>query len=717
MQVKDENNKWVNTSVFTEARDYFKKNGYYTPEPWGSLAWYNFWKKERHKCLHGVNIDGHKITGEHYFYLNYCPINKSKQGTKKVGIKVLDFPDFWDGDYEYFWAREIARNGMLTEYFLTPEEVAEYEDKDDEDRHKKALELYEKANFTFKILPLSVKDDYSTSNLLGGKDLIVLKARRKGFSFKNASVAAGNLVHKAGTYTMLMAFEKRYLYPKGIFSMVTRYIAFINEHTAWKVPTDYIDRQDHIRNSYVEYKNGIKIEKGFLSEVQAISFKDNPQAGVGKDCYDIIGEEVGVWGVPGGLLDTVEAMLPSIVDGGIRTGMMTLFGTANDIEKGTVDFAEMFQSPRTKDFLPFIDIWGETENNIEGFFFPVQLNLVGFYDENGNSDYETATKEELKTRQKRIDGGATVEQINKRKREFPVNSEEALNTTEHSILPVEELKLQLKKVVDNKWQELKGTPVRLEEVEGGRVIAKPILNKSIEPITSYRLLPDNVSGCFVVYEHPIEGAPKGLYKIGYDPVEQDKGTSLAGIIVYKSVHMGTSTKDCIVGEYIGRFEEPDDIDDLARKIAIFYNTQIMHENMSTSVKNYFRRIKRLDLLAAQPDTVISKNIKNSKVARVFGCHMTPQLKEAGLRYVKTWLTQVVDYDENGTPIKNLDKIYSKRLLEELIAYNTKGNFDLVSSLFMALFQVQEETLGKVYNTKNVKSNYQQFIDIMNSIKR
>ena len=139
--------------------------------------------------------------------------------------------------------------------------------------------------------------------------------------------------------------------------------------------------------------------------------------------------------------------------------------------------------------------------------------------------------------------------------------------------------------------------------------------------------------------------------------------------------------------------------------------------MSTSVKNYFRRIKRLDLLAAQPDTVISKNIKNSKVARVFGCHMTPQLKEAGLRYVKTWLTQVVDYDENGTPIKNLDKIYSKRLLEELIAYNTKGNFDLVSSLFMALFQVQEETLGKVYNTKNVKSNYQQFIDIMNSIKR
>ena len=102
------------------------------------------------------------------------------------------------------------------------------------------------------------------------------------------------------------------------------------------------------------------------------------------------------------------------------------------------------------------------------------------------------------------------------------------------------------------------------------------------------------------------------------------------------------------------------------------------------------------MLALQPDTVISKNIKKSKVARVYGCHMNEQLKDAGERYVKSWLLTVLDYDENDNPVRVIDRIYSIRLLEELISYFRKGNFDLVSALFMGMFQVQEEVLGKEY---------------------
>ena len=130
----------------------------------------------------------------------------------------------------------------------------------------------------------------------------------------------------------------------------------------------------------------------------------------------------------------------------------------------------------------------------------------------------------------------------------------------------------------------------------------------------------------------------------------------------------------------------------------------MHENEVTAVKNFFRRIKRLSLLAAQPDKVISANIKNSKVKRIYGCHMTDKLKDAGERYIKEWLLEVVDYDEDGTKIRNLDKIFSVRLLEELINYNRKGNFDLHSALIMCMIQVQEEDLDVVYEsgTKNKK---------------
>lgn len=706
---------WVNTQVFREAGNHFMKYGYYCADPWGSPSWYDFWKEERNRCLNGYTVSGVTIPGEFYFYLNYCPIQKSEKSGFNTATKIKGFPDFWDGDYNYFWAREIARNGILKNNAkLTEEEKFIIYNLEPKERESKLISLVDDLQLIFKIVPSIEKDGIRIENLLGGKDISVLKSRRKGFSFKNASIAVNNFFHRPTAYTMLMAYDKKYLYPKGIFSMCMSYINFINEHTAWKAPSDYVRKQDHIRNSYKSYKNGVEVEMGFMSEIQAITFKDNPQAGVGKDCYDIVGEEVGSWGVAGGLKETVASMMPSVTDGDYRTGMMTLFGTANDIERGTVDFADLFENPEAHTFLPFYDVWGANPEKKEGFFFPVQLNLPGHYDEQGNSNIESAVQAELTERKKREIGGATSTQISQRKREFPLNSGEALTSIAHNSFPVEELKAQLEKVKSRDWQFTKGTPVKLF-YEDGVITAKPILDKSVEPIISYKDLPMDLRGCPIIYEQPVPNPPKGLYKIGYDPIDQESGTSLAGIVVYKSVHVGTVHHSIVVAEYIGRFEDPDDIDRMAEMFAEYYNTTIMHENMVTGVKNYFRRIKKLHLLAVQPDAVISKNVKASKVARVYGCHMNEQLKDAGERYVKTWLLTVLDYDENGNPIRVIDKIYSRRLLEELIAYNRKGNFDLVSALFMCMFQVQEEALGKTHDEKKTNSKHKKLVSMIDKM--
>lgn len=705
--IRNKEGIWINTQLFREAGNSFMKKGYYCPDPHGSPDWFEFWKQERERCLTGFSVGGAKVTGDHYFYLNYCPIQRVEDTQASKSRKIKGFPDFWDGDYNYFWSREIARNGILTPLDATPEQEYEIVHMKKEEQAKELKLWLDSLYLEVKILP---------NALLGGFDLIIGKARRKGYSYKNSSIAACNFFHRPTSYTMFMAYEKKYLYPKGIFNMTKDYINFVNENTAWSMPSDVVDQQSHIRASYTEYRNGIKLEKGFKSEIQAISFKDNPDAGRGKDCHDIIGEEVGAWGTPGGLKATLSAMQPSVQAGNIKTGMITLFGTSGDVEGGTADFADLHANPLANGFLPFNDIWGKYEEKVEGFFHPTHWNMEGFYDKQGNSDIKGAKQAEEITRENLKKNGATSLAIQSRMQEHPLDSAEAFSIISVNNFPVVELKAQLEKVKANKLHLKKGIPVDLY-YDKGEVKTKIILDSSKEPIRSLKNLPTDKSGCVVIYEEPIHNAPPGLYKIGYDPIRQDEGTSLGGLVVKKGTHIGSSNRDNIVAEYIGRKDVPEDIDYIAEQLADLYRTKIMHENEVTGVKNYFRRKKRLGLLAAQPDAVISKNIKNSKTARVFGCHMTEQLKDAGERYIKEWLLRVLDYDENGDPVTVIDTIYSIRLLEELIAYHRKGNFDLISALIMCLIQEQEEELGKEYSQEVANSNAKDLLDMQKDMFR
>lgn len=697
---------WINTQCFREAGTYFMKYGYYTPDPWGSPAWFDFWSEERRRCIEGYSTGGAKITGDHYFYMNYCPIQKVDDQSGSKSKKVKGFADFWDGDYNYFWVREIARHGILDAYVEGEEEKKAVIQLDSIAEAFKLKELFESLHLEVKI---------ETDFLRGGWNLIVGKSRRKGYSFKNASVAVKNYFTKPGLLTIFNAYEKKFLYPKGIMTMAINFINFINTNTGWAMPSDVVQRTDHIKASYIEYKNGIKIEQGFMSEIMALTCKDNADVNRGKDAEDIVVEEAGAFGTPGLLKDVYIASQDCVQAGAIKTGMITIFGTSGDMEGGTYDYADMFQRPEAFGMLPFQNVWDEdSEDTKVGFFHPYQWNTEGYYDEQGNSDIKGAVNLELDARKNLILKGATSSEIQRRMQEKPLGPKEAFSSVSVNNFPVVELKQQLEKVKARDWQRTKGTPVEFS-YDKKIVIARPILDGSREPITSYLNLPSDKRGCPVIYEYPIENAPRGLYKIGYDPIDQENGTSLAAISVYKGVHIGSVYHSILVAEYIGRYEDPDDIDRMAEMFADFYNTTIMHENMVTGVKNYFRRIKRLSLLAYQPDTVISKNVKQSKVARVYGCHMNLQLKDAGERYVKVWLLEILDYDENGDPIRVIDRIYSQRLLEELINYNRKGNFDLVSSLFMCMFQVQEEALGKEYDVKDENKNIKNLLAMMDDM--
>lgn len=689
---------WINTQVFKEAGLHFEKYGYYIADPFKSYSWQDYWSEERRRCIEGYSVGGARITGDHYFYLNYSPILKLNLDTLSadVGDKYTGCPDFWDGDYNYFWIREIAQKGIYRA-LLSPDKVADFI----------ANATQEAKEALFNSLLLDVKIPFSTTvkvdgeeitrdNLTGGFNLIVGKARRKGYSLKNAACAANCYFTVPNSTSILLAWHSNYL-EKGIYMHTLNAINHVNTHTGWSMPSDVSRTVSSIRASHYGYVNGTLAELGFKSSIQSLTFKDNPSIIRGKNAKNIFYEEAGASGTPGQLIESYRCAEDCVRAGHVKTGLITVFGTSGNLEGGACDFADMIMRPEAFGMMPFWNIWDEKSDNMKtGFFHPDCMNMDGLYDKQGNSDKEAAKRKEKVFRAVMIKNGATYADLQQRMQEHPNGPIEAFGSVSTNSFPVAEIKQQILKIKSNNWQHIKGTPVELI-MDGGEVRAKPILNGQANPILSYYNVPVDKRGCVMVYEYPVPDPPRGLYKIGYDPVQQDTGTSLAAIAVYKSVHKGTQYHDILVAEYVGRRESTDDLDRLAEYIAVFYNATIMHENMTNSTINFFRRRKRLDLLAKQPDKVISKNIMNSKVARVYGCHLNVNLIDAGERYFKEWLLTELDYDENGDPVRVLDRIYSIRLLEEAASYNRQGNFDLISAMFMCLFQVQEEEEGKVYN--------------------
>lgn len=727
-KIRKDNGFWIDSTVFRQEALRFEKSGTYCNAPWGTPDWIMYWEEQLRRCKEGYEVtdnDGrsHKITGHHYMYLNFTQIQivveDSEDEESVVANKETRCPDFWDGDYDYFWSLEIARNGLFTKRTQvpsTPEEKAAYNACQKEIRllkdskgtsYKNSTEYLEIKERRDKVsigvlnrLQLRIKPHLDYVN--GGYHMIVGKSRRKGYSYKDGAICANIYNTERNAQIIIGAFEKKFLYPKGTMGMASDYLNFLNEHTGWAKSRDYVDKQDHKRASYKSTQNGISIERGYKSEIFALSFKDNPDAARGKDGKIVLLEEAGAFP---NLKDAYNAIYPALTGGSYITGQIIIFGTGGDMESGTIDYADMFYNPEAYRLMPFMNIWDENaENTTCGFFHPVIWNMEGFYDEMGNSDIEGATRYEMERRSDKLEKSSSSSTLQKHVQEYPFSPSEAFLTVSTNNFPVVELNNHLNKVKHEKLQYKKGTPVRLERVDG-KVTAKPDLTGKLEPVYNYKPKVSDLSGAVIIYEYPIDKPPKGLYKIGYDPYRQDlsSGVSLGAIYVYKTNYKGSFTKNIIVAEYVGRPQEADDVNRLASLLAELYNAEIMHENEVTHVKNYFRRIKRLDQLALQPDAVISKNVKNSTVARIYGIHMVEVLKDAGEKYIKDWLLEIRDYDEHNNPILNLETIYSIGLLEELIQYNRKGNFDRVMAFMMCMFQTQEDELGKDYSqSKNGK---------------
>ena len=625
----------INTQEFRREALAFLDKGYYIDAPSGSLEFFEYWTEQLRRCKEGYSIGGVRITGHHYFYLNFVQIKLTETVKGRAAAKTRTFPHFWDGDYKFFHKMEEARTL--------------------------------------------------------GKHLIVAKARRKGFSYKLSAIAANTYNCVRDSYTLMCAYDKKYLYPKGIMTMSTDCLNFLNENTGWSKRRSVVDKQNHKKASFYESMNGVSVERGYKSEIEAITFKDNPDAARGKDASLVIFEECGAFN---NLKASYMATRPCVEDGGVITGQIVLFGTGGDMEGGTIDFESMFYNPEAYDLLPIDNEFDDGgEGTTCGFFFPSYWNKVGYMDKDGNSLAERAKADEEAKREqiKRESKDAGV--LDKFTTEYPWKPKEAFLQTSNNYFPTALLLEHSNTLIRTGIAKNIAVHGVLKETKEG-VKFRP--SDKVRPIIKFPTQKgDDIEGCITVYQAPFRDSsnaiPRDLYVIVHDPYAHEGGSSLGAAYVIKRINPYSKPDDMIVASYIGRPQTQDDYNENLFMLAEYYNAQIGFENDRGEVIPFAKRYKKLHWLLEEGEIFDKRdNVSIKKLGRKYGFSMgSGPRKGQAILYLRDWLRAKRGKDEEGNRIFNLNTIYDIALLDELIKFNMDGNFDRVSSLLVGMFHLKD----------------------------
>lgn len=100
---------------FRPSAIHFQKYGCYTklrPNPNPNSEYGKWIREEIKRSWYGYvrPSDGEWVTGDYYYYLNYCPIQLIKKLPNGQSVRTVDFPRIWDGQY---WVSHYLYNARL----------------------------------------------------------------------------------------------------------------------------------------------------------------------------------------------------------------------------------------------------------------------------------------------------------------------------------------------------------------------------------------------------------------------------------------------------------------------------------------------------------------------------------------------------------------------------------------------------------------------------
>ena len=609
-------------------------------------------REEIRRCFLGYvrPSDGAWVTGDMYFFLNYCPIVKVKVLKGKKGIRIVDFPDFLEGQWLKFMYIEQAR-----------------------DNAKHGAELAKRgAGKSFCLAAIIAR-----RFILGEYDPVDKQITRKVESF-------------------IASYLKNYLNEDGILNKFESYIDFCAENTEF--PKKRLISSINNMHWQMGYKENESVaKKGSLNEVIGISVKDSAGKLRGKRGALIGLEEFGSFP---NLIELYGTLRPSMEDGDIVFGMIFAQGTAGDKESDFSAAQKIMYSPRAFNMQPIPNVYDKVGQGRKEFvyFYAAYMNRNGCYNKDGISDVTKAMLEVLINRYNVKYNTTDSNLITRTIAEHPITPQEAIMRTQGNLFPVQ--------TINQRLNELDNNPNEYDDVYiGDLALQKDGTVKFVpsieEPIREYPIKDNKNKGAIEIFELPQKDSSGQVfperYIIGHDPVDDDVSntSSLTSTFVLDLL------TDRIVAEYTGRQEYADDNFEIVRRLCIFYNAKCLYEQNKKGIFAYFSKMNSLQWLAETPvylkDQQIIKEIGYGNKAR--GVNASAAVNSFADRLTREWLIKPIvvtksikDSDEQEVTLPNLMFVRNRAFLQELASYNPQGNFDRIRAFGMVMLYRQEKII-------------------------
>lgn len=593
--------------------------------------------------------DGAWVTGDMYFYLNYCPIIQSKirKGTK-IADRIVDTPEFWEG----IWWRsnyieqarnlghhcaEIAKRGASKSYFV--------------------------ASILAKLFILGENEDTSKS-----------------------------------VRAMVTAYQKEYLVKDGTLNKFVEMIDYIAQNTEFPSKRLRSSLQDmQWKMGYVDLDTGT--QRGTLNEIIGVSSKDDPDKLRGKRSSRIIIEEFGNFPK---VTDTYRVILPSVQEGNIVFGQMILIGTGGSEGADFAGANEIIYNPLGFNIYAIPNVYDRSAQgkNNTIFFFGAYVNRKGCYNHDGVSDVTKALLELCYDRYLVKYNTTDSMALTRTKAENPITLQEAIMRRDSTLFPVTTIMDRIHQIDGNPNEYDDVYVGELELKKDGKVEFKPT---SAQPIRHFPHKNNKLEGAVEIFKMPKldrDGKPfNGRYIASQDPYDDDSAETMS----LGSTFILDLWTDKIVAEYTGRPMFADDYYETSRRMCLFYNARMNYENNKKGLFAYFSRMNCLYLLTDVLEFLKDKDMVKGQLYgnKAKGTNATAPINAYARTLIRNWLlkpvvtVQVIDGEEQEVTVPNLMFIKSKALLQELAQWNPDGNFDRVSSLGMLMLLREDKmiTLG------------------------